>query len=705
MLTRDMSAILSPPAVREYRPDFLPAYLSNGLLGLRAGRIPLIDGLCMVNGLVERDPVEDGEGFARAPYPLWGDVQVNGHALSLLPQAAHLGHQSYEFACGELRTRFSFRPDRVQAGVDLLTFCSRSLPTLVLQEMRVQVDQDCDLVLSGGVNPAGISGAWLSRRTQTPGSDTPVVDGLMEWETAGAFSSCGAAYTTSIEGPGTIRRSVDDLDERAPLRTSYAVRARPGATYVLRQITSVIASTLHSEPDRMAARMAYLGTARGFEKLRSDNAARWREIWRARPVLRGADVRWQGIMDASFFYLHTSAHASSPFTTSMFGLAYWPNYHYYRGHVMWDLEGFGLPPFFLSDPGIARAMLDYRVQRLAAARRNATMNGYRGMQFPWAASPVHGEEVIRLSKARVIFEQHVNMVVALAFARYCHASGDDQYLREHAWAVLKGVAEWITSRGVETERGFEMREALGIAEQEGPVNNHAYTNMAAAVVLREAARAGRQLGLSVPESWERLADAFYLPVDPASGVLLNHDGYVFKEDDVASATPEALAGLFPFEYDPGREREQATLRFYLDHVGAYVGYPMLSAPLGAWAARLGDRDLSSQLFERGYADFIDEPWRVANEFSLRMRDQVRAGPLVANMGGFLTSCLYGLTGLVLGPGEPDTWARRPAFMPSLWDAIEVERVWARGRPMRMVAEHGKDTRFEPLPREPLVWGP
>ncbi|MFZ0215759.1 MAG: glycoside hydrolase family 65 protein, partial [Candidatus Dormiibacterota bacterium] len=246
---------------------------------------------------------------------------------------------------------------------------------------------------------------------------------------------------------------------------------------------------------------------------------------------------------------------------------------------------------------------------------------------------------------------------------------------------------------------FEIRECLGIAEQEGPVDNHAYTNMAAAVVLREAARAGRSLSMPVPERWDRLAETIYLPADERTGVLLNHDGYVFREHDVAAATPETLAGLFPFEFDPGADRERATLRFYLERVGAYVGYPMLSAPLGAWAARLGDRDLSARFFETGYAEFIDEPWRVANEFSPRVPGQVPAGPLVANTGGFLTSCLYGLTGLVLGPGAPDSWAHRPAFMPSLWDAIEVERVWVRGRPMRLVAEHGSRARLEPLDGE------
>ncbi|MBJ7601217.1 hypothetical protein [Candidatus Nephthysia bennettiae] len=34
---------LSRPPVSEYRPEYSPAYLSNGLIGLRIGRIPLLE--------------------------------------------------------------------------------------------------------------------------------------------------------------------------------------------------------------------------------------------------------------------------------------------------------------------------------------------------------------------------------------------------------------------------------------------------------------------------------------------------------------------------------------------------------------------------------------------------------------------------------------------------------------------------------------
>ena len=67
----------------------------------------------------------------------------------------------------------------------------------------------------------------------------------------------------------------------------------------------------------------------------------------------------------------------------MFGLAYWPDYHYYHGHVMWDIETFVVPPLTLLVPDAARAILDYRIRHLEAAKLNARLTGRTGALYPW----------------------------------------------------------------------------------------------------------------------------------------------------------------------------------------------------------------------------------------------------------------------------------------------------------------------------------
>ena len=95
-----MSAPISPPPVTNYKAEYIPAYLSNGLIGLRAGRIPLIEGLAIVNGLAAVHPVDEVEGFSRGPYPLAGDISLNGMKLSEHPERGRFIEQRYDFSCG-----------------------------------------------------------------------------------------------------------------------------------------------------------------------------------------------------------------------------------------------------------------------------------------------------------------------------------------------------------------------------------------------------------------------------------------------------------------------------------------------------------------------------------------------------------------------------------------------------------------------------
>jgi hypothetical protein len=254
--------------------------------------------------------------------------------------------------------------------------------------------------------------------------------------------------------------------------------------------------------------------------------------------------------------------------------------------------------------------------------------------------------------------------------------------------VVSAIAEWLESRVEATPRGYEIRRVTGIAETGMTVDNDAFTNMAAAQALREAVALGQALELPYRTEWTQLADGLVLPID-AAGVIANHDGY--RPDEYQGATPGAAAGLFPLGYRVDQRTERATLRFYVGLADRYAGEPMLSAVLGTYAAWLGDRSAALDLFEKGYGDFVVEPYTITTEYSpTAYPNQPRAGPFTANLGGFLTSCLYGLTGLRLSAGEPPDWFERRVVLPTGWDAIEVGRVWARRQPCALRAEHGAE---------------
>ena len=676
---------ISPAPLEEWRPGSLPAYLSNGMVGLRVPHVPHFGGIAILNGFAGVDGASGVETMARTPYPLAAGLSVDGLELDTAHERARLVRQAYDFAAGELHTQFVFDGERARADVEVTTFCSRSLPMVVLQETVATVNRACDLVLTAGIDDRGVPGTMTRRRTGDGSTVAEQVDGSLAWRSHGDLGVAGAAYRTELHAADAERSF--DRDELRPLRTSYAFRARAGRRYRIRQITALVPDTMHSQPDLQAVRLCYGASLQGFDRLRADNRATWDTIWEGRLRL-DAPARWQELVDAAYYYLHASVHPSSPTSTSMFGLAYWPDYHYYRGHVMWDVEAFVVPPLILTQPDAARTLLEYRSRRLPAARMNAAMHGRRGAQFPWESGLRRGDESSPYESAASAHEHHVSMDVAFAFSQFLHATHDWRWGQEHASPVLSEVAEWILSRGVETARGFEIREVNGIAELGRTVDNNAFVNMSASVALREAAMLAENLGRTADPAWERAARNVFLPVDER-GVIRNHDAYRSSEEK--GSTPEAPAGLFPLTFDCPPDVERATFEYYLGLAGDYVGSPMLSALLGVYAARLGDRDRSLELFERGYADFVIDPFSITTEYAPDVfPEQPVAGPFYANLGGFLTSCLYGLAGLRIADGDPETWCARTVTMPAGWDGLEVERVWARGKRATLTARHGDE---------------
>nr|WP_275941332.1 hypothetical protein [Planosporangium flavigriseum] len=667
----------------------MPAYISNGVVGMRVGKVPMANGVTILSGFEGLDPTYEVEAFARAPYPLGGDLGVDGATLSANPERCVLHEERYDFSCGELSARFDFRGENARAEVEILDFCSRTQPTLVLQEITVRVDHDCDLTLAAVIDTRGVPGSWVDREVDSSGTlAAQPVDGMLRWSSFGDLSACGAAYATELTGARDVDRTFD-RSRIAPLSTTYSFRAEPGRRYRMRRIVSLLPQALHDEPHVHAVRMLQAGRMRGFDDLRADNRAAWRELWKGRVVLLGAPTRWQALADAAYFYLHTSAHPSSPSSTSLFGLAFWPNYHYYRGHIMWDIDTFAMPTLTLTNPDAARALLDFRRTRMGGARANAAATGRLGLQYPWESSLRYGQEATPVDASTAAVEQHVSLDVAIAFARYVHATGDREFATDEAWPVMSGVAEWLNSRVERTARGYEIRRVIGIAETETPVDNNAFVNMAAVVTLREAATLGRVLGRGFPDDWERMAAEIVIPVDRDRGIILNHDGY--DPGEKMGVTPEAPAGLFPLGYDTDAGTERRTFEHYLRFAHEYVGAPMLSSLLGVYAARVGDRDAALDLFERGYADFVVEPFRITTEWSPTVYpDQPVAGPFTANLGGFLTGCLYGLTGLRLGPGPPELWCGRPVTMPRGWDGVHVDAVRVRRRAASLTGVHGDD---------------
>jgi hypothetical protein len=98
-----MHGPLSPAPINGAGRKELPAYVANGIIGLRIREMPLSAGLALVNDYTGEHLVRRIEAAAVAPYPIAGDIQLAGVWISDAPSQVMALEQSYDFSTGELQ--------------------------------------------------------------------------------------------------------------------------------------------------------------------------------------------------------------------------------------------------------------------------------------------------------------------------------------------------------------------------------------------------------------------------------------------------------------------------------------------------------------------------------------------------------------------------------------------------------------------------
>ncbi|EEF21845.1 conserved hypothetical protein, partial [Ricinus communis] len=97
-----MPAPISPPIAKGPLGSDLPAYLSNGVLGLRLRETIVQSGMALVSGFTGVHPERGIEGIAQAPFPFGVDLGVDGVWASDAPHAVEPVDQAHDFETGEL---------------------------------------------------------------------------------------------------------------------------------------------------------------------------------------------------------------------------------------------------------------------------------------------------------------------------------------------------------------------------------------------------------------------------------------------------------------------------------------------------------------------------------------------------------------------------------------------------------------------------
>jgi trehalose/maltose hydrolase-like predicted phosphorylase len=423
-----------------------------------------------------------------------------------------------------------------------------------------------------------------------------------------------------------------------------------------------------------------------FDRLLAEHRAAWAQRWADADVAITGSPGDELAARFAVFHLLSSVAGAGEAAVGARGLS-GPAY---GGHVFWDADVFVLPSIAALHPEAARAMLEYRIRRLPAAREAATAAGRRGARFPWESAGdgrdvtprqgqgPHGLPVQILTGDR---EEHIVADVAWAACEYTNWTGDDAFLVGPGRDLVLDTARYWASRiEMDGDGRGHLLDVIGPDEYHTIVDDNAFTNVMARWNLRRAAALGVATGADPAEAaqWRRLADALVDGYDSERGLYEQFAAYWSLEPLLAAhiAPPpiaadvvlgaERIAGsqvskqvdvcmlhhLVPDDVVPGSLH--ANLAFYEPRTahGSSLS-PAISAALLARANRPDD---ALGLF------------RLAARMDLDDLTGTTAGGLhLAAMGGVWQALAYGFLGLRPRDGALDV----DPHLPGAWTALSL----------------------------------
>jgi trehalose/maltose hydrolase-like predicted phosphorylase len=495
----------------------------------------------------------------------------------------------------------------------------------------------------------------------------------------------GAIWVRTPVGPGgLVVAADDDLDDGRLDRIAVYVpdpAAMPDTEEALRRLDTV--------------------KAVGVDRLLAEHRRRWAERWETADIKIEGDDELQRLVRFALFHLMSSAADSGEAAVGARGLT-GPAY---RGHVFWDGDVFVLPFLAATHPSGARAMLEYRLRRLDAAKAAAAALGRAGARFPWesAASgidvtPSHAYD----PSGRVVpirtgeLEEHIVADVAWAANAYVDWSGDDAFASGPGLELFVETARYWASR-IRLDRNGRghIYSVIGPDEYHEPVDDNTFTNVMARWNLRRAAQLGEgHVAGDERDRWLRLAESIVDGFDDERRVYEQFAGFYRLEPlviaDVSPRRPIAADLLLGRDRVTGAQVVKQADVLMLHHlVPDEVAPDSLEANLAYYEPRTAHGSslspaIHASLFARaGRLGAAVEALRLACRIDVDDLTGTTAGGLhLATMGGVWQALVFGFAGVRPTAGALDI----DPHLPDAWDALEL-RLRFRGNPVRVRIEH------------------
>jgi trehalose/maltose hydrolase-like predicted phosphorylase len=424
-----------------------------------------------------------------------------------------------------------------------------------------------------------------------------------------------------------------------------------GQAYHFAIVGSSLTSAHNDDPLNEAERLTIFATLEGTKRLLQFHNQAWDSLWKSDIVIEG-DPATQQEVHSMVYHLYSFARSGTAYSLSPMGLSGLG----YNGHAFWDTEIWMYPSLLLLQPDIAKSLLEYRYQRLEAAKNNAFSHGYKGAMFPWESAASGNEEtpVWALSGP---FEHHITADIAIAAWNYYCVTQDKNWLRERGYPLLKATADFWASRVERNGAGhYDIKNVVAADEWAENIDNNAFTNAAARANLKFATDAAHLLGMTPDPDWMHVYNNIPI-LRFQDGVTQEHATYAGEK--IKQADVNLLA--YPLHEVTGNAAIKKDLDYYQPRVGE--GPAMTHAIFSILYSRLGMPDSAYHAFKAGFQPNMRPPFGVIAETATGNNPYFSTGA-----GGMVQAMLNGFGGLEITPAGITQLKTK---LPSNWKSLTL----------------------------------
>ena len=472
----------------------------------------------------------------------------------------------------------------------------------------------------------------------------------------GKMLMCASNSFMFTEHHGQEPRVIHEMWDNNMHLMKFGKALKAGQTYQFSITGSSITSAHHADPLNEAERLTIFARLEGRERLLHRHRQAWQQLWQSDIQIEG-DAQAQQDIRSMLYHLYSFSRQGTALSPSPMGLSGLG----YNGHVFWDTELWMYPALLVMQPQIAKSMMEYRFQRLEAAKRNAFSKGYEGAMYPWESAETGVEEtpVWALSGP---FEQHITACVAIAAWNYYAVTQDKAWLAEKGWPILRETASFWASRVERNGPGrYDIKNVVAADEWAENVDNNAFTNAAARANLQMANAAAKILGLPHNADWEEVAKNIPILQMP-DGTTKEHATY--HGEGIKQADVNLLAYPLKEVTDPKRIRQD--LEYYSQRVPNEGTPAMTQAVFTLLYARLGNADKARYWLNDSYLPNLLPPFRVIAETKGGTNPYFATGA-----GGILQAVLMGFGGIEI---TPTGLSQVKGTLPTGWKKLTITGV-------------------------------